>query len=43
LPVGVTQDEAVAALRAQGQDRVADMLSAMTPAPREGVDFHARD
>ncbi|HQG55036.1 MAG TPA: ABC transporter ATP-binding protein [Thermoleophilia bacterium] len=41
LPPGVTQDQAVAALRAKGQDRVADMLSAMTLHPGKGVDFHA--
>jgi ATP-binding cassette subfamily B protein len=41
LPEGVTQAEAVAGLRADGQDRVADMLSAMTLRPGEGVDFDA--
>ena len=28
LPAGVTQEQAVAGLRAKGQDRIADMLSA---------------
>ena len=41
FPAGVSQQEAVAGLRAQGQDRVADMLSAMTLRPGEGVDFDA--
>ncbi len=41
LPAGVTQDEAVAGLRARGQDRVADMLSAMTLRPGQGVDWDA--
>ena len=41
LPAGVTQDQAVAGLRAKGQDQVADMLSAMTLHPGEGVDFEA--
>ncbi len=41
LPAGVTQEEAIADLRAQGQDRVAEMLSAMNLRPGEGVDFDA--
>jgi ATP-binding cassette, subfamily B, multidrug efflux pump len=41
LPAGVTQEQAVAALRAKGQDRIADMLSAMTLHPGQGVDFTA--
>ncbi len=41
LPAGTTQAEAVAALRAKGQDLQADMLSSMTLTPGEGVDFDA--
>jgi ATP-binding cassette subfamily B multidrug efflux pump len=41
LPAGVTQAQAVAGLRAKGQDRVADMLSSMTLHPGRGVDFDA--
>jgi ATP-binding cassette subfamily B protein len=41
LPAGTTQEEAIAGLRAQGEDRIADMLSAMTLHPGEGVDFEA--
>jgi len=39
LPEGVTQEQAIAALRAQGQDQLADMLSSMTLTPGQGVDF----
>ena len=41
LPVGVTKDQAVAALRASGQDQLADMLASMTLTPGHGVDFGA--
>jgi ATP-binding cassette, subfamily B, multidrug efflux pump len=41
LPAGVTQEQAIAGLRARGQDQIADMLSAMTLHPGEGVDFDA--
>jgi ATP-binding cassette subfamily B protein len=41
LPAGVTQDQAVAALRARGQDQIADMLSSMHLTPGQGVDFGA--
>ncbi len=41
MPEGVTKDEAVAALRAQGQDELADMLAAMDVVPGRGVDFGA--
>jgi len=41
LPAGVTKEEAVAGLRAEGQDRVADMISPMTLHPGRGVDFDA--
>ena len=41
LPAGVTQDEAVAALRASGESDQADMVASMTLTPGEGVDFTA--
>ena len=39
LPVGMDQEEAVAAMRAAGQDRFADMAEAMTLTPGQGIDF----
>nr|WP_146807095.1 ABC transporter ATP-binding protein [Cellulomonas persica] len=39
LPAGVSKAEAIEGLRAQGQDRIADMLSAMDVVPGQGVDF----
>jgi ATP-binding cassette subfamily B multidrug efflux pump len=41
IPAGTTKAQAVAGLRAQGQDRIADMLSSMTLDPGEGIDFAA--
>ncbi len=41
LPAGVTPDQAVAALREQGQNQIADMLSSMHLTPGQGVDFGA--
>ena len=41
IPAGVTQEQAIAGLRAEGQDRIADMLSSMTLHPGHGVDFDA--
>ncbi|WP_394940901.1 ABC transporter ATP-binding protein [Psychromicrobium sp. YIM B11713] len=41
LPAGVSQAQAVAGLRAQGQNQLADMLSAMNVTPGQGVDFAA--
>ncbi|MGF6881555.1 ATP-binding cassette subfamily B multidrug efflux pump [Nocardia sp. GAS34] len=41
LPAGVTKDQAIAGLRQQGQDRLADMLSGMHVIPGTGVDFGA--
>ena len=41
IPAGVTQAQAVAGLRAEGQDQMAEMLSAMTLNPGQGVDFGA--
>lgn len=39
LPAGVSQDQVIASLRAQGQDQFADMLSGMTLIPGAGIDF----
>ena len=41
FPAGVTQAQAVAALRANGQGQLADMLASMTLTPGLGVDFGA--
>ncbi|AEF41449.1 ABC transporter ATP-binding protein [Hoyosella subflava] len=41
LPAGLTRDEAVAQLRAEGRDTFADMVSGMTLVPGAGVDFSA--
>ncbi len=41
IPAGVTQEQAIAGLRAQGQTQLADMLSAMHLSPGDGVDFAA--
>jgi len=41
LPAGVSKEQAVAALRAQGQDRMAGMLAAMDIVPGTGVDLGA--
>ncbi|WP_428830370.1 ABC transporter ATP-binding protein [Cellulomonas endometrii] len=41
LPAGVTKAEAIEGLRAQGQDRLADMLGGMDVVPGQGVDFTA--
>lgn len=41
IPAGVTKEQAVAGLRAQGQDRFADMLNASDVVPGKGIDFHA--
>jgi ATP-binding cassette subfamily B protein len=41
LPANLTKEEAVAGLRAQGQDSVADMVAAMDVVPGQGVDFGA--
>ena len=41
LPAGVTKDQAVAALRAQGKDKVASMVASMDVHPGQGVDFGA--
>ncbi|MGC9442387.1 ABC transporter ATP-binding protein [Streptomyces sp. WG5] len=41
LPDGLSKPEAVAALRAQGQDSLADMVSALDVVPGHGTDFSA--
>src|SRR5690349_6566434 len=41
LPAGVTTDQIVAGLRANGQGQLADMLSHMTLTPGQGIDFDA--
>lgn len=41
LPAGISQAQAVAGLRAQGQGQLADMLAAMNVTPGQGVDFGA--
>jgi ATP-binding cassette subfamily B protein len=41
LPAGITKAQAVAQLRADGQGRIADMVSAMDVVPGRGADFDA--
>ena len=41
LPAGLTKDEALERLRADGQDQLADMLSGMNVVPGQGVEFAA--
>ncbi|GAA1685293.1 ABC transporter ATP-binding protein [Nonomuraea maheshkhaliensis] len=41
LPAGSTKAQAVAGLRARGQDTFADMVSAMSVVPGQGIDFTA--
>ncbi|HET8784095.1 MAG TPA: ABC transporter ATP-binding protein, partial [Candidatus Limnocylindrales bacterium] len=41
LPAGVTQEQVIAGLQAQGQDQLAAMLSSMHLVPGQGVDFAA--
>lgn len=41
LPAGLTKDQAVEGLRAQGQDTFADMVSSMNVVPGTGIDFTA--
>jgi ATP-binding cassette subfamily B protein len=41
IPAGTTKEEAVNGLRAQGQDRIADMISGMDLDPGQGIDFGA--
>ncbi|WP_407445421.1 ABC transporter ATP-binding protein [Rhodococcus sp. (in: high G+C Gram-positive bacteria)] len=39
LPAGVSKEEAVAGLRAEGRDQFADMVSGMNVVPGVGIDF----
>ena len=39
LPAGITKEQAVAGLRAQGQNQQADMLEGMDVVPGQGIDF----
>src|SRR4029079_17848258 len=41
LPANVTKEQAIEAVRAQGQDRIADMISGMNVVPGQGIDFAA--
>jgi len=41
IPPGTTSAQVVAAMRAQGQDRMADMLSGVDFIPGQGIDFAA--
>ena len=41
LPAGTSKADAVAALRARGEDKLADMLAGMDVVPGRGVDFAA--
>ncbi|MGE0868269.1 MAG: ABC transporter ATP-binding protein [Kofleriaceae bacterium] len=41
LPAGQTHDQAVAALRASGNSRTADLVDAMDVQPGQGIDTHA--
>lgn len=41
LPAGVSQEQLIAQLRAAGETQQADMLSAMTLTPGQGIDFTA--
>jgi len=41
LPAGVTKAQAVAALQARGEDKVASMVSSLDVVPGQGVDFDA--
>jgi ATP-binding cassette subfamily B protein len=41
MPAGATQEQVVAALRAQGNDQQADMVASMNLVPGQGIDFTA--
>jgi len=41
IPAGMTKDEVIAAMRANGQDQQADMISTMVITPGQGIDFEA--
>lgn len=41
MPAGITKDQAVQGLRAQGKEQMADMLASMDVTPGQGIDFDA--
>jgi len=41
LPAGTTKDQAIAELKAKGQNQLAEMISPMDVTPGKGVDFNA--
>jgi ATP-binding cassette, subfamily B, multidrug efflux pump len=41
LPAGMTKEQAIEAARAQGQGRIADLLSGIDLVPGQGIDFDA--
>ena len=41
LPGGLTKAEAVAALRARGESKLADLINGIDLVPGQGIDFHA--
>lgn len=41
MPAGVTKAQAIAGLRAKGENRLADMLQKSSVIPGKGIDFHA--
>ena len=41
LPAGLTKDQALVQLRADGRDQLADMLAGMDVVPGQGIDFSA--
>ncbi|MEO5662276.1 MAG: ABC transporter ATP-binding protein [Nocardioides sp.] len=41
LPAGLTKEQAIEGLRAQGNDKVADMVTGMDIVPGQGIDFDA--
>ncbi|HZM76670.1 MAG TPA: ABC transporter ATP-binding protein [Candidatus Limnocylindrales bacterium] len=41
FPAGMTKDQAIQALRARGDNRIADMLTSVDLIPGQGIDFNA--
>jgi ATP-binding cassette subfamily B protein len=41
LPAGLTKEQAIEAVRAQGRDQIADMMSGIDLVPGQGIDFTA--
>lgn len=41
LPSGITKAQAIAGMRAKGENRLADMLERSSVIPGQGIDFHA--